>query len=136
MFIQSHSRIHTFWTPPLILHFGPFYNFHWLGGPLGRVSHRVDMSDCVFVCSCPFPMFLCLSLALRSHDQFPGLCCYGLDLWISPRVGGVWLVDCPRMKPKKTGSYSRLDSWIIPAWSLKNKDLFWIGLVDRPCMEP
>ena len=29
-----------------------------------------------------------------------------------------------------------MDSWIVPAWSLKNKEVFWIGLVDGPCVEP
>ena len=29
-----------------------------------------------------------------------------------------------------------MDSWIVHAWSLKNKELFRIGLVDCPCVEP
>ena len=29
-----------------------------------------------------------------------------------------------------------MDSWIVPACSLKNKEVFWIGLVDRPRVEP
>ena len=28
------------------------------------------------------------------------------------------------------------DSWIVHAWSLKNKELFQIGLVGRPRVEP
>ena len=28
------------------------------------------------------------------------------------------------------------DSWILRVLSLKNKELFRIGLEDRPCMEP
>ena len=47
--------------------------FHWLGPlPLGRVSHRVALSVILSVCAngC---IFLGLLLALRSHDQFPGL---------------------------------------------------------------
>ena len=28
-----------------------------------------------------------------------------------------------------------LDSWTVPVWSLKNKELFWNGLVDRPRVE-
>ena len=32
----------------------------------------------------------------------------------------------------KTKSSSGLDSWIVPGWSLKNKEVFRIGLVDRP----
>ena len=31
---------------------------------------------------------------------------------------------------------SRLDSWIVLAWSLKNKELFRIGLLDRPRVDP
>ena len=27
-----------------------------------------------------------------------------------------------------------MDSWIVPTWSLKNKEVFRIGLVDRPCL--
>ena len=29
-----------------------------------------------------------------------------------------------------------MDSWIVPAWSLKYKELFRIGLVDHPRVEP
>ena len=29
-----------------------------------------------------------------------------------------------------------MDSWIVPAFSLKNKEVFWIGLVDLPLVEP
>ena len=29
-----------------------------------------------------------------------------------------------------------MDSWIIPEWSLKHKEVFWMGLVDRPRVEP
>ena len=42
----------------------------------------------------------------------------------------------------KTRSCSRLDSWVVLAWSLKKRDLFQIGLVadillvDCPCVEP
>ena len=40
----------------------------------------------------------------------------------------------------KTRRCSGLDSWIVPAWSLKNKEVFRVGLVDglvdRPRMEP
>ena len=36
----------------------------------------------------------------------------------------------------KTRSGSGLDLWIVHAWSLNNKEVFRIGLVDRPCVEP
>ena len=29
-----------------------------------------------------------------------------------------------------------LDSWTVPVWSPKNKELFRNGLVDRPRVEP
>ena len=35
----------------------------------------------------------------------------------------------------KTRSFSGFDLWIVLEWSPKNKDLFRIGIVDRPCME-
>ena len=28
-----------------------------------------------------------------------------------------------------------MDLWIVPAWSLKNKEVFQIGLLDRPHVE-
>ena len=34
----------------------------------------------------------------------------------------------------KTRSCSRLDLWVVLAWSLKNVELFQIGLVDHPCV--
>ena len=37
---------------------------------------------------------------------------------------------------KKNRSCSRLDSLIVLAWSLKNKELFRIGLVDRLRLNP
>ena len=40
--------------------------------PLGRFSFRVAMSVCLCVCAIRC-IFLGLSLALRSHDQFPGV---------------------------------------------------------------
>ena len=36
----------------------------------------------------------------------------------------------------KVKSCFGLDSWIVRAWSLKNKDAFRIGLVDCPRVEP
>ena len=32
--------------------------------------------------------------------------------------------------------YPQLDLWIVPAWTLKNEEVFRVGLVDRPRMEP
>ena len=36
----------------------------------------------------------------------------------------------------KTRICSGLDSWIVPMWSLKNKMVFRIGLMDRPHVKP
>ena len=36
--------------------------------------------------------------------------------------------------PLKTRSCSKLDLWVVLAWSHKNKELFQIGLMDRPNM--
>ena len=36
----------------------------------------------------------------------------------------------------KTRRCSKLDLWVVPAWSLKNKDVFRIRLVDHARMEP
>ena len=51
------------------------YSYHFQSiGPLDRCFHRVAMSVYISVCLsvCPLFMlfFLCLSLALRSHNQF------------------------------------------------------------------
>ena len=87
--------------------------------------------------------------------------CSGLDLWIVPgwslknkEVFRIGLMDRPCVEPLKQGVVpdwtrelsthgalktrrcSGLDSWIVPAWSLKNKEVFRIGLVDRPHVEP
>ena len=80
-----------------------------------------------------------------------------MDLWIVPawslkkeEVFRIGLVECPSVEPKKQGGFpdwtrgssprgalksrrcSGLDSWIVPAWSLKNEEVFQIELVDRP----
>ena len=82
-------------------------NFHRIG-PLGRFDHRVAMSVCLSFCLfvCPFScdFFRGLSLALRSYDQFKD---------------SHWSTRGP-------------SSWTVPAWSLKNKELFRIGLLDFP----
>ena len=50
--------------------------------------------------------------------------CSGLDSWI---------VNAWSLKNKEL---FQLDSWIVYAWSLKNKEVFRIRLVDRPQVEP
>ena len=42
-----------------------------------------------------------------------------------------------RMSPRgalKTRRSSGLESWIVPLWSLRNKEVFQIGLVDHPAL--
>ena len=52
--------------------------------------------------------------------------------------GGVpdWTRGSPPRGALKTRSYSRLDLWIVHAWSLQSKEVFRIGLVDHPPVEP
>ena len=118
------------------------HNFHWLG-LLGRVSHGVALSVYMYVPS-QWNLFWGLSLALISHDQFPGLSlakCPSpspprrfsrLDAWIVPAF-------CSGSSPSgalKTRRCSGLDSRIVPAWTLKSEELFRMGLVDRPRVDP
>ena len=85
----------------------------------------------------------------------------GQSSWIVPawslknkKVFRIGLVDRPHVEPWKQGGVpywtcgssplgalkrrrcSGLDLWIVPAWSLKNEEVFRIGLVDLPCVEP
>ena len=46
--------------------------------------------------------------------------CSGVDSWNAPS------------EDLKTRSFSGLDLWTVSGWSLKNEEVFWIGLVDRP----
>ena len=36
----------------------------------------------------------------------------------------------------KTRKCSGLDLLIVPVWSLKNEEVFWIGILDCPRVEP
>ena len=45
----------------------------------------------------------------------------------------MWIVPAWSLKNKKVFRIELVDA---PAWSLKNKEVFQIGLVDCPCMEP
>ena len=46
-------------------------------------------------------------------------------------LGGTKTMACLKAKDMvKTRRCSGLDSWIVPLLSLKNKKVFWIGLVD------
>ena len=61
-------------------------------GPLGRVGHRIDVSVCsmlLYVVPSPCNLFRCLSLALRSYDQFPGLSLATSHLRLFGRGGAV-----------------------------------------------
>ena len=87
----------------------------------------VAMSVSLFEC-CPLPMrvFLSLSLALRSHDHFPGLSLVNplnppppppkevflIDIVDCPRVL-FWIFPCGALKKRR---YSGLDAWIVPAF--------------------
>ena len=87
---------------------------HWPASPLppyltqiGKFSGVVNFR--LYICPLPSYFLRGLSLALRLHDL--------VDSWIVL----TWKV---------------FDSWTVPAWSLKNKELFWIGLVDLAHVEP
>ena len=58
------------------------------------------------------------------------LCASALDLWQEVLDKKGWI------RASRLPSCSGLDSWIVHAWSLKNKELFQIGLVDHPRVEP
>ena len=119
------------------------------------LSIFTDLAPCMyiyFVCWCN--LFWGLSFAFRSHDQFKA------SHWLTPPrphpkdFFRIELVDCPRVEPQKQGVVpnwthgsvtrgaiktrrcSGLDSWIVSGWSLRNKELFQIGLVDRSQGEP
>ena len=68
---------------------------------------------------CPLHMgiFLGLPFALRSHDKFK------VYHWSSP-------------PPPIVSLWQVFNSWIVHAWSLKNKEVFESGVMDCPCMEP
>ena len=66
----------------------------------------------------------------------------------------IGLLDCPRMQPLKktdvpdwncrlsphgallTRRCSGVDSWIVPTWRFKKKEMSQIGLMDGPRVEP
>ena len=83
------------------------------GASRWRVCYQRGLPRLVFFSSVTF-LSPCLSTFLRLSVQ---------QNIYAPRNG---LGDRPR----------GLDSWTVPAWSLKNKELFFIGPVDRPRVEP
>ena len=44
-----------------------------------------------------------------------------------------WIVPAWSLKMRRC---SGVDSWIVPAWSLKSEEVFRIGIVDCPRLEP
>ena len=100
--------------------------------PLGWDDLVVGMS--MYVCIylyVPFPcnFFQGLSLALRSHDQFNT---FHWSTPLPPTWGSSPHWRCSTWGLCMRAALKKGDLWIVLLWSLKNKELFQIGLVDHP----
>ena len=75
------------------------------------------------------------------HDSWTQLAdlIHGPNLWtrlFHPICGALKTMSGSGLDSWIVHSWELFDLWIVPAWTLKNKELFWIGLVDNPRTEP
>ena len=85
-----------------------YYRIFTNSSPLGRVGLVVGMSVYIFIYiyTCPLPM----------------------RIFVRPHIGPDLTCELFSHGASKTRRCSGLDSWMVPAWSLKSGEVFRIGL--------